>query len=175
MESLPGMLIPFYLGQAPDVRGRVIDDIHRWDHGRLESTHDYIQWLFPLTDASAFNPDAPSPGPAEIERFRHEPALRARMVRSFRVMMGFYGLKCDDKATPVRIAETPEFRERAQVWLNPGNHNFLRITRILKSLMLFGLEDYARALLAFLEKLYEQESAVIGERTFGYWRRAVQA
>jgi hypothetical protein len=173
MESPREMLIPFYLGQGPDIRGRMIGDIHRWDHERLESAHDYIQWLFPLAEPSAFNPDAPLPGPAEVDLFRRDPALRARMVRSFQVMMGFYGLECDDQGIPVRIGQAPDFHRRAQVWLRPGNHNYLRITRILKSLVLLGLEDYARALLAFLEKLYATESAAIGARTLDYWRRAV--
>ncbi len=87
-------------------------------------------------------------------------------------MMGFYGLECDDRASPIRVGKAPDFRQRAQVWLHPGNHNFLRITRILRSLTLLGLEDYAQALLMFLEKLYEEEAAAIGARTLDYWRRA---
>lgn len=57
--------------------------------------------------------------------------------------------------------------------MDRGCPEFLRLTRPLKSLMLLSLEDYARALFAYLGRLNERESAVIGTRTFGYWRRAV--
>jgi hypothetical protein len=173
VDSPTDLLIPFYQGHGPDIRGRMLRDIHAWDYGRLESTHDYIQWLFPLANASAFNPEAPLLGPQEIARFHSDATLRRQVIASLQLMLGFYGLVCDEEAKPVRIFEGPNFSQRAPAWLTPGNHNFLRLTRILKSLMLLGLEEHALALFACLEKLYEKESAIIGARTFGYWRKAV--
>ena len=57
-----------------------------------------------------------------------------------------------------------------------GNHNFLRITRILKSLSLFGLETPARAFLAELKTLYQTDGDTrIDANTWQYWRTAVPA
>jgi hypothetical protein len=53
------VIVAFYLNQRPDSQGRMIEDIWLWDSHRLEYTHDYIQWLFPLKQKSRFNPDAP--------------------------------------------------------------------------------------------------------------------
>ena len=41
-------VVAFYRLEAPDARGRMLHDIWRWDSARLETVHDYIQWLFPL-------------------------------------------------------------------------------------------------------------------------------
>lgn len=58
-ETLTAMIVPFYLGESPDVEGRKIKEIWAWDFETLECAHDYIQWLFPLTEKSHFNSNAP--------------------------------------------------------------------------------------------------------------------
>ena len=55
-----GPLVRFYLGTEPDSSGRFIGDIRKWNHERLERTHDYIQWLFPTRNRSQFNSSAPT-------------------------------------------------------------------------------------------------------------------
>jgi hypothetical protein len=52
-------IIAFYSGEAPDDRGRFLREIQQWPDQRLESVHDFIQWMFPLTEPSPVNPDAP--------------------------------------------------------------------------------------------------------------------
>ena len=52
-------LLNFYLGGAPDDRGRTLAEILRQDDAWLESTHDFVQWLFPLDRPSGVNPSAP--------------------------------------------------------------------------------------------------------------------
>ena len=53
--------------------------------------HDCTQWLFPLPDPSAFNPDAPIPTRETIETFGADPELR-QALRSLTRMLDFYGL-----------------------------------------------------------------------------------
>lgn len=45
----------------------------------------------------------------------------------------------------------------------------------MRSLSVLGLPEYARSLLGQLEQLYlySEHPEVVGERTIGYWRRAV--
>jgi hypothetical protein len=54
-----------------------------------------------------------------------------------------------------------------------GNHNFLRISRMLRSLSLLGLGSYARAFLECLETIYVENPTTVGTTTIGYWRRAI--
>jgi hypothetical protein len=67
----------------------------------------------------------------------------------------------------------PDADARISQWFRPGNHNFLRLTRIMRSLNVLGLPEYARSLLGQLEQLYSEHPEVVGERTIGYGRRAV--
>jgi len=161
-------LLEFYNGTGSDDRGRRIEDVWRYTHDELEDIHDYIQWLFPLTERSDFNPGAPVLDDATIQRFRTDETLRRNMERSLRLMLAFYGLEI----AGVSIRRALSFAERSANWLTPGNHNFLRLTRILKSLATLGLADRATQLLACLEEIYATDESVIGPRTIAFWRRA---
>jgi len=161
-------LIEFYKGTGTDDRGRRIAEIWRLTREELESIHDYIQWLFPLTERSDFNPAAPILDHSTIERFQTDETLRRNLERSLDVMLDFYGFEIDGD----RIVRSATFRQRAANWLTSGNHNFLRLTRILKSLSLLGLGARAAQLLECLEEVYSESEGVIGARTMAFWRRA---
>jgi hypothetical protein len=63
-------ILGFYTGTRPDDRGRFLREILRWPDYKLEQTHDYIQWLFPLAERSALNPEAPILDAKTIREFR---------------------------------------------------------------------------------------------------------
>ena len=163
-------VVDFYRGDGRDHRGRLLSHIHQYSFDALERHHDYIQWLFPLPEPSGANPDAPLLSAEDIAVFHADASLRAMLLRSFRLMLQFYGLEIAEKD----IVRSAMFDQRSRVWLTPGNHNFLRISRILRSLSLLGLRDQAVAFLRCLEDIYEQHARIIGETTMGYWRRAVE-
>lgn len=169
-------LVNFYAGLAPDDMGRFLRDIHVWSDTRLEHTHDYIQWLFPLTERSGVNPHAPILNAETIRAFRSRPELRKNLRTSFVRMLVFYGFTLQE-VSPVRVVPASAFADRSAVWLTPSNHNHLRITRILKSLKLLGLKEEAAAFFACLEEIYKKESATAAPRisaeTFRFWRSAV--
>jgi len=170
----PSTIVAFYAGEGTDHRGRSLKEIWAWEDDRLEDVHDYIQWLFPLNEGSMFNAAAPILTAEEINAFSDSPALRKNLHRSFERILAFYGFILDETgATPI-IAPGPQFQMRAIHWMTPGNHNFLRLTRIMKSLMLLGVEPLARVLFQALEKLHAGESGkTIGPRTLQFWRDAV--
>ena len=85
-------LLRFYRLEGPDAHGRTLLDIWAWDAARLEGVHDYIQWLFPLPQPSAFNPRAPILTQATIAAFHADAQLRERLLRSLALMLDFYGL-----------------------------------------------------------------------------------
>jgi hypothetical protein len=87
-------LLGFYAGTRPDDRGRFLREIHRWPDYKLEQTHDYIQWLFPLAERSGFNPEAPILDVKTIREFRSRLELLRNVQTSFRRMLAFYGMEC---------------------------------------------------------------------------------
>jgi hypothetical protein len=163
-------LVEFYSGRAPDHAGRFVHQIQHWPDERLEAVHDFIQWLFPLAEPSPVNPLAPVLDRETIEAFAAQPELRQNLRVSFLRMLHFYGLEMDSPAAVQRSADS---RKRAANWLHPGNHNHLRITRILKSMALLGLAEEAGALLKCLETVYAEERGRISAVTLGYWRAAI--
>jgi hypothetical protein len=165
-------LLDFYERAGTDHRGRRLADIQAFSAAELESEHDFIQWLFPLRTASPVNPDAPTVADRDVERFHASAELAARLRRSFEVMLDFYGMALTWRDGEPRIERTGRFRERAENWLRPGNHNFLRITRILTSMTILGQGRLARALLESLRSVYEEHAGVIGERTWAFWKSA---
>ena len=57
-------------------------------------------------------------------------------------------------------------------WLTPGNHNHLRITRIIKCLRLLGLEAEAQAFYEYLAGIYETQPHNITSEAFRFWSDA---
>jgi hypothetical protein len=165
-------LVDFYHGQATDSEGRSLAEIWKWGDEELELVHDFIQWLFPLPEPSQFNARAPLLTDADIAAFRAEPVLRSNVLKSFERILRFLGLAQDNGG---KIIVGPTFDSRAaDVWLAP-NHNWLRITRILRSLRLLGLEQQAQALFARLEALFRSGQYPIPPDTFQFWKSAVTA
>ena len=167
-------LIAFYRGEGRDHRGRLLSHIHQYSFEALERHHDYIQWLFPLPEPSGANADAPLLSGDDIAAFAAEASLRDMLLRSFQLMLQFYGFEIRGHGSKIEIVRGEDFDDRSRVWLTSGNHNFLRISRILRSLSLVGLGSHARALLTCLEDIYKDEARTIGTTTMGYWRRAVE-
>ena len=168
-------LIDFYFGTGTDHRDRKLREILAWDDERLESTHDYIQWLFPLPQPSQFNRHAPLLTDLERAAFRCSDQLRANVLRALGRMLAFYALSMrklpgheEGRLRVVAVAG------KKPHWLSPGNHNYLRITRILTSLRLVGLAPWADAFFDALAHFYRDQPSVIGAETFGYWQRAAR-
>ena len=166
-------LLRFYSGQIPDHRGRFVSEIQRWNSAELESVHDFIQWLFPLPEPSPVNPLAPVLDAATIAEFHNDAQLRAALLNSMRLMLSFYSFELGEGTEPL-IRSLPGI-ETAH-WLTPGNHNLLRITRILRSTRLLGLSWYSETFFDALAKLYATDVGrrAIGSVSFRYWQNAVR-
>lgn len=123
-----------------------------FDDASLEHVHDFIQWLFPLRERSGANPTAPRLDDATVSAFHQRPDLRANLRRSYDRMLAFY--KAD------------------RGWLTPGNHNHLRLTRMLISLRTLGLEGEARELYGYVTAIAKQRGGVTSD-SLRYWREAM--
>ena len=90
-------------------------------------------------------------------------------------MLEFYGFAWSGD----RIEKSPSFPEHSANWLQAGNHNHLRLTRMLRSLNLLGERKAALALFDALSALYNEEHRTgrnrISESSFRYWTGAVES
>lgn len=160
-----------YLGYGGmDHRRRTLGQSLAWDDEMLESTHDFVQWWFPLIEPSSFNPDAPVASRLEFEELSVDEHVRAGVERAMHRMLSFYGLR--QTASGV-IKKAGQWDRRSQNWAFTQNHNDLRITRILKSLCLLGHRQNAEALLVVLEGVITQERDPNDQGPLIFWREAL--
>jgi len=154
-------LLNFYLddNRFPFTITDVITGTDEW----LETCHGHIQWTFPLETPSLFV-NAPIITREFVELFQHSGVLQHYMYNAYGRMLQFYGLT--DQVYNENIVKR---------WVTPRNHNFLRLTRMIRSLKIHMPNWH------LWESLYEKlESvatdptfrAIIGEETLKYWNDA---
>ena len=140
----------FLAGDIPDYKGRYFDGILERSNDWLEKCHDYIQLIFPTDKHSSYNLFAPVITAYEAEELSNDPIVQENMRKAVKRMMDFY-------------AETG--------WITRNNHNYLRISRILRSLRLFHLDAEADEFYDFITKIADEHTDVITTKTRGYWER----
>lgn len=165
------LLISFYQGVGANCQRRTLNDIWNLSLEDKEKTHNFIQWLFPLTTATIYNRTAPILNPGLIKDLKDLPEFIPNLRRSLNVMLEFFGLEWEDE-TQSKIILSSNFEERALCWLNRGNHNHHRITRILESLRIFELEKENKALISILEVIKNQYPQKISEKAWSFWEQA---
>jgi Opioid growth factor receptor (OGFr) conserved region len=163
-------LLDFYRGLETDTQGRFLNDILAWPDDKFEAVHALLQWLFPIPEPTKFNLEAPLLSNQDIAAFKSDPVLRANLMKSFERILTFLGLSLSDQG---EVVEGQNFPARVpDVWSSP-NHNWPRLTRILRSLMLLGMDAQAQALFRWLDALYKSRRFPIPQKTFRYWAKAV--
>ena len=178
MNEDDSLLLNFYLGTGTDHMGRRLEAIIRKDDRWFEQTHDYIQWLFPLYVGSQFNPNAPILTDEVSEMFNTPshpdfPILHKNFSAAIQRMLVFYGY-FNGPLNPDQVEPTGEWRNKADNWLCDGNHNYMRITRMLRCMTLLGRHKLA---VSFRDALLDAASVhpeVISLRTIGFWDEAVK-
>ncbi|MBV7299364.1 opioid growth factor receptor-related protein [Enterovibrio paralichthyis] len=154
-------------GNEPDVFGRFISEIHNYNHFWLEHDHKFIQVLFPIDYGHKFNKHALLVEQEDIDAFIASDELRNVHLRSLDLMLDYYGLERRGEDIVVRDELTPKSHD----WLKPKNHNQLRITRIIRSLLLLGNKAVAQN----LQRVFIREAKRIGtvsDDTLVHWENA---
>lgn len=167
-------LLDFYNGEpASDINGNFIDftleEIWQWPEYSLEACHEYIQWFFPTKEPSNFNPFAPILTDEDIQIWRANDELKEKLKTSTEVFLKFIGLILVEIDGCFLVNRASDFTDKKGFWTVP-NHNWLRITRMLTSLRLLGLEEIASKCYYALCKL--REDGYGGEESFRYWQEA---
>lgn len=130
--------------------GSKIADMLLWTgkYNKLESNHNYIQWLFPTPEGSGMNPYAQPLREHEAKAIREDDMASARVLMSYRMMLDFYGMRL---VNPIvgKVIRSENWQERYK-HLNRSTHNYRRITRIIKSLGELGYERFQCQWITFL-------------------------
>jgi len=161
----------FLEGSGLDDQNRTILEIIEWNDGQLESCHDYIQWVFPNRTRSHFNPVAPILDNDMISQLLECPTAIRNIRRMLMRMYLFYSLEVVAFEDGTYQLDLPEDSGRPW-WITNGNHNYLRLTRILKTLKELQLQEDLFALSDILDIISRKYHHFIGEKTLHYWHDA---
>lgn len=150
--AMASAIVRFLLGEGRDAAGRTLGKVLAMDNAQLERRHDYVQWLFPLPEASSALPGAPVLSADDVMQIRSS----------------------DIAATNLRAAAARmrDFYARTRHWLVPADHNHLRITRIIKSLRLLVNDAEADAFKATILDMVRFSGAKISAKSMDFWASA---
>ncbi|CAG5983894.1 unnamed protein product [Menidia menidia] len=168
--------LSFYTGRTcslPD--GVHISVFHKEWYGNyedLEHVHTFIQWLFPLQEPG-MNHEAKTLTPEEIQEFLRSDDAKQNLLKSYKLMLDFYGIEMSDEETG-ELQKATHWEQRFNN-LNSHTHNSLRITRILKCLGTLGFQHYQAPLVHFFlnETLVQGLLPNIRESVLNYFVFAV--
>ena len=142
----------FLAGIGTDGAGRTLATVLAFDDLRIEAVHDFIQWCFPLAQASRAVPGAPVLTPVEAAVIQADPAAREGLRAALARMRRFYA--GNDR------------------WLAPHDHNHLRISRILMAVRNLLGEAEAQDFHAFATARNAQAGSPINPASLAYWADA---
>ena len=151
MKAEP-LIIAFLGGVGPDSHGRLLNDIWAFSDAEIERTHNFIQWLFPLAEASLSVPGSPALTFDEIAVLRLSIAAKTSIVKS----ADWY----------------TAFLSRNSHWKAKYDHNHLRITRAIKALRLLVSDNEANRFREGIFVLLGDDFAMIDEKAQSFWNAA---
>ena len=154
MKKFDMNFVNFLTNNEPDFKNRFLKDIWNFSDEDIEYTHDFIQLLFPLNEKS----NAISNG---IYLDSNEAIL---------------SIKANKLATENIVKSSKwflSFLARNSHWKRKHDHNYLRITRIIKSLRLLVSDQEANKFYeSFMQLVDENLKSKINITTLTYWENA---
>lgn len=142
-------LVAFLEGSGTDSQGRRLSDVWQFDDDEIDHTHDFIQWMFPLRDASGSNLTAPTLLASDIEAIQSSMQCRQNLEKSSAWVIAFF--------------------QRTEEIFQYTNHNHLRVTRIIKSLRLLHSDQMADQFKQDVLAIIQKRQARINPVTVAFW------
>ncbi len=144
----------FLSNKEPDFKNRFLQDIWNYSDEEIEHTHDFIQLLFPLNEESSAVSNAKYLDSRKvIQDIKSNKSAKENIVKSSQWFLSFL--------------------ERNSHWKRKHDHNYYRISRIIKSLrLLVSDEDADMFYKSFMLLIDEQHKAKINSITLNYWENA---
>lgn len=121
------------------------DILDKWTYEDWENKHDFIQWIFPTSKKSMYNPNAPL-----LDNNTAKYLIDNEMI-SVTILLNKFMLHLLKNGL-----------------LNYENHNWLRITRVIQFLRELGKFDTANTFLDFCKNF---TSIQIPEKTLDIWNK----
>tara|TARA_A100001388_G_C28718841_1_gene475277 strand:- start:39 stop:503 length:465 start_codon:yes stop_codon:yes gene_type:complete len=154
MKQFDMNFVNFLTNNEPDFKNRFLKDIWNFSDEDIEYTHDFIQLLFPLNEkSSAISNGIYLDSNEAILSIKANKLATENIVKSSKWFLSFLA--------------------RNSHWKRKHDHNYLRITRIIKSLRLLVSDREANKFYeSFMQLVDENLKSKINSTTLTYWENA---
>ena len=154
MKQFDMNFVNFLTNNEPDFKNRFLKDIWNFSDEDIEYTHDFIQLLFPLNEkSSAISNGIYLDSNEAILSIKANKLATENIVKSSKWFLSFLA--------------------RNSHWKRKHDHNYLRITRIIKSLRLLVSDQEANKFYeSFMQLVDENLKSKINLTTLTYWENA---
>ena len=154
MKQFDMNFVNFLTNNEPDFKNRFLKDIWNFSDEDIEYTHDFIQLLFPLNEkSSAISNGIYLDSNEAILSIKANKLAKENIVKSSKWFLSFLA--------------------RNSHWKRKHDHNYLRITRIIKSLRLLVSDQEANKFYeSFMQLVDENLKSKINSTTLTYWENA---
>ena len=138
--------------KGKDFKGRTLEDIWSFSDKEIETTHDFIQIVFPLAKPSqsvfhGYYLDTKE----KVNRIKNNEDAKYNIVKSSKWFLSFL--------------------KRNMYWNTRHDHNQLRITRVIEYLRLLVSKEEAESFYFDVIELIKHDNQV-NERTLEFWKNA---
>lgn len=159
-------VIKFLAGKEIDNDGRCLAHYLDFSPEDWEAKHDVIQWAFPNHVQSKFHPSSPV---VEVGRVMKHPDIHQAQANMATLFFSYLS------SLSIDLGEDEEFflTKPNPYWLESGNHNHLRITRVIIALRLFKMDIIAEKFGKFVLQLPAKYPYAINNTTVGFWHKAL--
>lgn len=172
----PSKVVKSLLDRYPTVLRKVTGWAKDGDWKSMESEHDYIQVLFPLTEPGVANKNLTLRSKRDVSFLARNESFRKQYEQALLAMCKFYGIGVAKPKVPGGSQADflePHFEivqeERFRKFFVQSGHNHKRITRIIKFLGLMRSRFYV----GFKEFALEQANEnSLSEVTIEFWEQA---
>jgi len=130
-----------------------IDSVHEEYFAKydfLEENNNYMEWLFPIYGSAGINHNTKPLSMQEAELFKKNIQTSIRLVRSYKLMLNFFGMKLANDLTG-EVTREQDIWQARYCQINGRTNNNIKITRMLKSLGQLGFERYQKRFVEHLK------------------------
>jgi len=154
MKKFDMNIVNFLTNNEPDFKNRFLKDIWNFSDEAIEHTHDFIQLLFPLNEkSSAVSNGIYLDSNEAVQSIKANKLATENIVKSSKWFLLFLA--------------------RNSHWKRKHDHNYLRVTRIIKSLRLLVSDQEANKFYElFMQLVDENLKLKINSITLHYWENA---
>lgn len=152
------VIICFLRGLSKDFLGRTYQDILEHSDYEMEKCHSSIQQIFPLHEFSKHAHTCPIISPEIVEEAKKYPEIEDNLLRGIDRLERFLGIGNYDDV------------DKQRKWCRNHNHNLLRVTRAIRCLRLFGMNEIAKEFYETVRPVCEHFG--ISEFTLNKWHQA---